>query len=171
MLNQEISLFLNSFLFKSIFFDYLIYFLAQILPFVLFIFITWYFFFHKKEPIKFLLICFIIATSLAFSEILKFIFSSERPFLSLVEISPLFTFGGNDSFPSGHALIFAALTTAIYFENRKLGYVFFLFTILIGFSRVVAGVHYTGDILVGFFFGSLFVLLGYKFIGKLRNKS
>jgi len=171
MLNQKISLFLNGFLFESFFFDSLIYFLAQILPFVLFVFIAWYFFFHKKEPIKFLLICFVIAASLAFSEILKFIFSFERPFIAMSDISPLFTLGGTDSFPSGHALVLAALTTAIYFENRKLGYLFFIFSILIGVSRVFAGVHYLGDILAGFFIGSLFVLMGYKFIGKLRNKS
>lgn len=171
MLNQQLSIYLNSFLFKSNFFDYFIYFFAQILPFILFVFIAWYFFFSKKEPITFVLISFIIAVSLGFSEILKFIFSNDRPFLAIPEIVPLFTLGGADSFPSGHALVLAALATAMYFENRTLGYFFFICSVAIGISRVFAGVHYAGDILAGFFIGSLFVLLGYKFIGKLRNKS
>ena len=171
MLNQQISIYLNSFLFQNNFFDYLVYFLAQILPFVLFAFIAWYFLFYKKEPIKFILISFVIAVSLAFSEILKFIFQSQRPFLEITQLAPLFMFGGADSFPSGHALVLGAFTTAIYFENRKMGYFFAVGSILVGISRVFAGVHYMTDILAGFFIGTLFVLLAYKYIGKLRNKS
>ncbi|MDQ5883099.1 MAG: hypothetical protein QG654_10 [Patescibacteria group bacterium] len=171
MLGQDISIYLNSFLFKSNLFDYFIYFLAEVLPFVLFGVITVYFFFIKKDSLRFLSICLIAVTSLALSEILKFIFSHPRPFLALSEIAPLFTLGGMDSFPSGHATVFGALTTAVYFENKKLGLLFIFGSLLIGIARVFSGVHYLIDILAGFAIGFLIVFLSYKYIGKLRNKS
>lgn len=171
MLNQNISIFLNSFLFKIPFLDSFVYFLAQILPFVLFALVVWYFVFHKKEPIKFLLICFVIIASLAFSEILKYIFGAPRPFIAIADFSPLFIFGENDSFPSGHALVSGALAMAVYYENRKLGALFVVCAVLISVARVVSGVHYLADVLAGLLIGFLIVHFSYKYIGKLRNKS
>lgn len=171
MISEPISVYLNSILFKSIFLDNLVYFCAQILPLVLLALIVYYFIFVDKKPIRFLSIALITLTSLALSEILKAVFSHPRPFLAVSEITQLFTFGSLDSFPSGHATVFSALATAMYFENRKIGTIFIIGALLIGLARVVSGVHYLEDVLAGFVIGFGIVFLSYKYIGKLRNKS
>lgn len=171
MLGQNSSIFLNTLLYRNNYFDYSIYFLAQILPFVLILIVAIYFLGIKKDLFRFSSICLIVLTSFAVSEILKFMFAHPRPFVAISEFAPLFMFGGTDSFPSGHATIFSALATAVYFENKKLGIFFILCTLFMGIARAVAGVHYLLDILAGFLIGSLLVIISYKFIGKLRNKS
>ena len=172
MFKENSSLFLNNLLYKNNFFDYSVYFFAEILPYVLIAFALIYFLFIKKEVLKSLLLSLVVLSSLALSEVLKFIFVQDRPFLVFSEIKPLLILNGvGSSFPSGHAIVFAALATAVYFENKKLGIVFFIGAFLIGISRVISGVHYLQDIVAGFLIGFLVIALSYRFIGKLRNKS
>ncbi len=171
MFGQEISIYLNSFLYKSNLLDYFIYFIAQILPFILLIFVFVYFLVIKKDVKDFFLLALVIGFSWGFSEILKFIFSTPRPFVGITDFSPLFIFGENDSFPSGHATVLGALAMAVYYENKKLGVCFAICAILISLARVISGVHYLADVLAGLLVGFLIVYLGYKYLGKLRNKS
>lgn len=85
--------------------------------------------------------------------IVKYIFSIERPFIAL-NITPLFLETGF-SFPSSHTAIIAALTVIVWKLNRKLGIVFSIFTVLIGISRIVIGVHYPFDVVAGACFGAI----------------
>ncbi|MEZ4103583.1 MAG: phosphatase PAP2 family protein [Candidatus Paceibacterota bacterium] len=170
MFGQESSILLNSLLYKNNIFDYFVYFFAQIFPFLLMIVVFVFFLIIKKDIKAFLTVCLVTASSWSLTEILKFIFSHPRPFLSIPEFSPLFVFGGNDSFPSGHATVFAAVAMAVYFENRKLGIFFIFSALIISISRVISGVHYLADILAGLLLGFVIVYLSYKYIGKLRNK-
>ena len=75
-----------------------------------------------------------------------------RPYEAL-DIMPLFRVGTLDSFPSGHAMFFAAVAVAVYHYHRNLGALFVLATVLIGLGRIMAGVHYPLDILAGIAFG------------------
>lgn len=169
-MNQGISLYLNSFLFESAFLDGFIYFIAQILPIIMIVFSVGYFLFSKKEKIKSLAVVLVVSFSWALSEILKFIFNKPRPFLYVEGIAPLFVFGSYDSFPSGHAMVFASLSTMMFYENKKIGIIYFILTLFIGLARIFAGVHYLNDILFGLIIGWFVVFLAYKYIGKLRNK-
>ncbi len=68
------------------------------------------------------------------------------------------------AFPSGHATISSAVATVILLASVgpslpvliALGVVFFIAEILIGLGRIVVGVHYLGDVLVGFGVGIAF---------------
>jgi len=71
-----------------------------------------------------------------------------------------------NSFPSGHAIIFGALATSLYFIHKKLGITYLILAIVIGFSRVVAGVHFPVDIAFGLLLGILISI-----IFKLCTKS
>lgn len=93
----------------------------------------------------------VIAWSMAV--ILKKVFLVPRPYVALSDITPLFELGTLDSFPSGHAAFFAALSVAVYYYHRKLGALFVLATVGIGLARIIAGVHYPLDILAGFVLG------------------
>lgn len=87
------------------------------------------------------------------SSIIKIITHVPRPFLAHPSHQLLFLYGGYNSFPSGHATIFFALATAIYYYNRIAGVVFYICAILISLSRVAAGIHYPIDIIVGAMIG------------------
>jgi membrane-associated phospholipid phosphatase len=84
---------------------------------------------------------------------LKIVFASPRPFELYQNIEPLFIFGGGDSFPSGHATIFAALTMMVFILHKKAGWILAILTFLISISRVAAGIHFPIDVIVGWIIG------------------
>lgn len=95
---------------------------------------------------------------------MKAFFAISRPFIEFPDIIPLFLHGGNDSFPSGHATLFAALGVAIYLHHRKVGAVFIFLAFCIAVARVIAGVHFPVDIVVGWALGSITSYLVYRYL-------
>lgn len=78
-----------------------------------------------------------------------------RPCYELENVRLLVSCGGRHGFPSSHAAnTFAAAITFAYFYRRYAG-LFVTFSLLVGFSRIVVGVHYPGDVLGGFLLGCL----------------
>jgi membrane-associated phospholipid phosphatase len=69
-------------------------------------------------------------------------------------VRPLEPVFGNSSFPSGHAT--TSMAIAIYLlwslkgKDRPLAYLSLAWAILVGLTRIVAGVHYPLDVLSGF---------------------
>ena len=72
------------------------------------------------------------------------------------------------SFPSGHAAFYFALSTIIYFYNKKAGLLFLFASFLISISRVFVGIHWPFDIfagaIVGIFSGWIILKISKKFI-------
>jgi undecaprenyl-diphosphatase len=85
---------------------------------------------------------------------LKFLFHTLRPFDVISQVHSLIPESGF-AFPSGHATFFMALAVSIFFLHKKAGYVFMFFALLIGLARIMAGVHFPIDILVGFVLGGI----------------
>lgn len=80
-----------------------------------------------------------------------------RPEEAVSSIAPLITHLPDNSFPSGHAIFAAASAWAFGASfGRKAGWVLFAVGVLTCAARVLAGVHYPGDILAGFAAGALF---------------
>lgn len=88
----------------------------------------------------------------------KILIHTSRPFILLSNIQPLFKESGY-AFPSGHATAISALAFAIYFKNKKLGYIFMIAGILIGLARIAGGVHFPVDIIGGYLLGFLVAFL------------
>lgn len=108
----------------------------------------------------------------AVTSFLKYIIHYPRPFVAFGDIVPVFLYGGFDSFPSGHATVFAAFAAALW------GYVpqwwgralLFVGAILIPLSRVGAGIHYPLDIVMGWIVGVCVVVLSRKMLYTSRFK-
>ena len=62
-------------------------------------------------------------------------------------IKPLFSHIADNGFPSDHTLLTMTIAAIIFVHNRKLGILLAIFSLIIGFSRVAAGVHHALDII------------------------
>lgn len=160
---------LNNVAGQSPFLDGIIVFFATYLAYILIlIFLVLVLFSHyqKREKWEILLVTGISAVIARFgiTELIRFFYHHPRPsvYQLLAENSW--------SFPSGHAMFFFALATAIYLYNKRWGFWFYIAAVLIGVARVMAGVHYPSDIVGGAILGSLTAYIVFciakKWVGK-----
>ena len=86
-----------------------------------------------------------------FVEIIRWLFPKDRPFIGDNNVNLLFKDMDHihHSFPSGHAAFFFAISTIVYFYNKKLGTFFLISSLLICIGRVFVGVHWPADVTVG----------------------
>lgn len=92
------------------------------------------------------------------------IYSNNQPFAELSEVNKLIDMGVNNSFPSDHSIIFFTMTVTFWLFKRKHHYLWILLALIVGFSRIFAGVHYPGDVAVGGILGALMAYLAYRLI-------
>jgi undecaprenyl-diphosphatase len=162
---------LDSSLFDQIFIFFS--FLGSLLAFIILALLGMIFFIKYKKYLEGIFVYMSLLISWVSMYYLKLLFNRERPPGEKI----ISTFGA--SFPSGHAMIatvFYGFITYLVLDNLKIkrrkltmgilgGLIFF-----IGISRVYFNVHYTTDIIAGYFFGGvlLFIIIAaYKLI---RNK-
>lgn len=170
-MNNLIFLKIFSLAHQSVLQDYVIWFFAvpfiYIMVIVAAIFIFIYYKFYKIKDIfiilrdkwkEIFLIFFSPAIAWGIASLLKVLIHTDRPFIILSNIHALFAESGY-AFPSGHATAISALAFAIYFKNKRWGYVFMIAGLLIGFARVAAGVHFPIDIIGGYIIGFLVAFL------------
>lgn len=134
----------------AIFFaQYFIYFLAA--GAVLFFFLI-----KKKERIYYLILAgtSVILSRLIITELIRLIWYRPRPFVAH-RVNQLIEHSASGSFPSGHITFLFALSAVIYFFSKKIGWLFFICSFLIGLSRVFIGVHYPLDVFGGIIIGIL----------------
>ncbi len=159
MTNESLFLSLNNLAGKFSILDTLLIFSAEYLLFWL-IAGAAVFFLSKKEnglnSIKRILILFIsIFVAWGISQIINTLYPNPRPFLVLDGINLLFEHGDYDSFPSGHTTIAFALAAGLFYYSKPTAWLFVLGALLVGTSRVIAGVHWPLDILGGLILGGI----------------
>jgi membrane-associated phospholipid phosphatase len=79
----------------------------------------------------------------------------QRPYNTIPNVLVLLVRGHDWSFPSDHAILGGAVTAALFYVSKRLGYVSLFFALLMAFARVYAGVHYPQDVVVGLVDGAL----------------
>ncbi len=166
-MNISIFYFFNSFASVCLWQDRIIWFLAEPLIYIMIaLAVIFIFYYYKLYNLKSLynslinnwkeIIYIPVATVLGWfmAKILKELIQTDRPFTILNDINVLFIESGH-AFPSGHSATISALAFAIFFKNKKLGYIFMLVGLLIGMARIASGVHFPIDIIGGYLLGFL----------------
>lgn len=100
--------------------------------------------------------------------ILKLLFHEPRPFIALQNVHPLVSETPYTSMPSAHAAFFFALATAIFLYDRRAGIFFYSCAALIAVSRVIVGVHFPADVLVGALLGTGIAWIIHKALSNIR---
>jgi len=117
-----------------------------------------YWTFNKRESI---ILTYVLIVSVLTNYWLKVIIANERPPSS-------YWFPGADapsySTPSGHSQLSASLYGwfAVRIKTWWMALLAFVLTFLIGISRIYLGVHYLGDVLLGWGLGILIVICFYR---------
>jgi len=84
------------------------------------------------------------------SQVITHFWQRPRPFVAHPHDTILLVAPSNEpSFPSDHAVAAFAIAFAVAFVGRRLGAAFLAGATLIALTRVIAGLHYPGDILGG----------------------
>ncbi len=158
-MNYEITHALNSLTGSHIFFDAMVLVYAEIIPwFIGFFFCVLIIFSYTKTVRPFVFSALVLSIAGLVSAKLKIVFNFQRPFEIYQTIQPIFVTYGFGSFPSSHALFFAALTTLSFFFLKRFSYFFLIISFIIGIARVIAGVHFFFDVVTGWILGFLLAL-------------
>lgn len=163
-MNTAVFNFFNNFALQNEIFDAVIIFLTDkfglLLVFGLIIFLFTHK--HKKDNIRNIFVIFLSALfAWIVSKAIRLFYFSPRPFEVLDTANVLFEHNGGDSFPSGHATFFGALATSFYFYHKYLAWIYIIGALLIGVSRITAGIHWPVDILAGYALGGIIGYIAY----------
>jgi len=117
---------------------------------------------ERKQAFYFALITLPLAYIIA--KIAGHFYFDARPFV-VGNFSPLIPHIADNGFPSDHTLLAAALAASAACFNRRFSTYLWIVAILIGISRVAAGIHHWRDIA-----GSLIIVLVAATIARLVLK-
>ncbi len=126
----------------------------------------WYVYQQPKERRYRMLLCTLLALPISYvvAKIGSIFYFDPRPFV-VESFTPLLPHVADNGFPSDHTLLSAAIASVVYFFNRKLGIFLFILALLVGVSRVAAGIHHVVDILgsLGIAFAVTFLVFRFVF--------
>ena len=121
----------------------------------------------QKDRVRFTLLT-VISLPLAYvlAKICAHFYFDPRPFV-VGNFTPLVPHGPDNGFPSDHTLLASALAAVVTIIRPRVGAVLWIFAILIGICRVLAGVHHTIDI-VGAMLVSIVAVYATSALLKMR---
>lgn len=91
-----------------------------------------------------------VLLALVFNQILGHLFTEARPFVThRGHVDQLMAHTADNSFPSDHTAVGFGAAAGLWWARRRLSIVLGILALIVGLSRVVAGLHYPVDILGG----------------------
>ena len=136
----------------------------------------------KKTLVAGICIALMITCADQFSNVLKNYFQRLRPCHN-PDIQGMFRaigcegrgkYGFTSAHASNHIAVALFVGTVLYRYYKWLIYVLILWALMIGYSRIYVGVHFTGDVffgtIIGIIAGLLFIRIYYWFIKKYKEK-
>jgi undecaprenyl-diphosphatase len=167
-MNDTVVYALNNLYVQSTFAKSAVVFGAELLPYAILLFLAGWVYFSKNKSQRIrdvVMMLFVAFVAVSIADYIKYWIGAPRPFVVLENITPLFERDPFGSFPSSHVSFFAALATAAFFKDTFLFGALFCATLIIGVSRVFAGVHFPSDIFAGLLLG-VCVACGISFLEK-----
>ncbi len=125
------------------------------------------FFKQPRRIQKNLIVCGVIIAPLSYilAKIGGALYYDARPFV-VGHFIPLIQHAADNGFPSDHMLLVSAVAMIVTFYNKKVGAALWVLALLVGFSRVAAGVHHVTDIVGSIVFVLIAAAIYYFTIGK-----
>ncbi len=156
-IEEYIFFFLNNLAGKYFLLDVFLYFFVTFSPYILLFFILFLLLRNFKKYLFFVVEVVFAGffARYALVSIIRHFFPRVRPFYKLEDINFLLEQKESMSFPSGHTAFVFAISTVIYFYNRKIGVTLFVLSSLMGLARIISGIHWPTDILGGIVVGVL----------------
>ena len=137
-------------------------------------------FFKKTRKFGMAVLFAVLVGTLLTNVIFKPMFDRPRPYVYYAE-NPLFMswyeFAGahvesDKSFPSGHTTAAFEIGVALFLVlNKKYSWVFPVFSVLVGLSRIYLMVHYVTDVLGGVLIGTFAGIMGYVIMTALMKNT
>ena len=137
-------------------------------------------FFKRTRKFGMAVLFAVLVGTLLTNVIFKPMFDRPRPYVYYAE-NPLFMswyeFAGahvesDKSFPSGHTTAAFEIGVALFLVlNKKYSWVFPVFSVLVGLSRIYLMVHYVTDVLGGVVIGTFAGIMGYVIMTALMKNA
>jgi len=152
-LNQQLFIYINSYIGENHTVDFFLVFTAKYLPYI-FIVLLFYLWFNNKKN-EALYAGYATTLAVGINLFIGLFYFHNRPFMDNIGLC-LLSHKPENSFPSDHTtfVISIALMLITFKSTRALGIVASIFALLCGLARVYCGVHYPFDI-----FGSFIVAI------------
>lgn len=150
----------HAFLIDAVWYNYLVLFFSDLQPILLSLFLVWLWLYgtyhHEDGPKHVALDIFwhVLGAFAVYWILNHFLPLRPRP-EAVTSLPALINHLPDNSFPSGHAIFFGASWWAIVQLTpwRNIAIACFVIGFLTCLTRIIAGVHYPGDIIVGFLLG------------------
>lgn len=106
----------------------------------------------------------------AISEFISKLYVRQRPFVSVKGVQLLTPHAADGGMPSHHTVFMIAIAYAIYMLNRNMGILLMTLTVICGFARVTAGIHFPTDIIAGLIIGIAATSITTRGLAPLRRR-
>lgn len=106
------------------------------------------------------------ASTLVAVKLVRYLLFRPRPFVSL-DIKSLIYHKNSSSFPSQHSSSAFVIAASVLYVYYPLGIISLVVAFITGLSRVMVGVHYPSDIIVGALMGLTFAILGFSLFNNV----
>ena len=110
-----------------------------------------------------------IGIAVAVSELISKMYVRQRPFVAVSGVKLLVPHSADGGMPSHHMVFLAALITTVYFYEKRCAAVLTVLALGTGIARVVAGIHYPTDIIVGSVLGIAIAYVYHRILLKYVN--
>jgi undecaprenyl-diphosphatase len=171
-LDTKVFSWVNGLAYKWYWLDFIGFLFAKYFEYVLLLVLLLFLVINFKKYWKMVLesLMAVVLARYVIAEIIRWLWFRPRPFVNnyvnlLMDYNP-----AESSFPSGHAVFYFALSTIVYYHNKKAGILFYLASFLIVLARVFVGIHWPSDILAGALIGIFIAWLINKIFLKVFNR-